>query len=701
VDFRLLARSSHWLAAALAMLAAAPAPAVRFQPLAELQSGIGFTTVLAMGPEDPNAAAAGDGCIYAANGAGTVHRVCFDDTKSVTSNTVVIDLNGDESVSNVQGIAFDPASDPSGEIHLYLGYAVGPDAPYTGRVARAVSDDGGVNYAVDETFITGLTRSSFPLSHQTNGLDFGPDDCIYIAQGNASNAGYDSIRAESRLSGAILRACFKDANGEVDPSFDRDCGDGNTQLPCDVEVYASGLRNPYDLVWHSNGRLYSTDNDANPGFRDDCGAEYNNFGCPCQEPLVNPIGDELNLIEEGRYYGSPNPFLANPAGLQCQGGSAGGKACTTSADCPGGGTCTNLSAVCTDATCGESVHCFYFGDGDPPEPGEDPNGLYEEPIYQAGPGLQGVAEYKPRNDDRFSGAFCSDWNGHLLATGGPGFVRHLSLTSDGRGAILHGLGNLNNAIGLDVVIGPDGTIYVAYFQGGSVTYLVPIEQSDPAAANFFRFCDTSLEAGAWDVPTAPAPLPVGRSGHAAAHLDIAGSDYVFVLGQQGTDEVLRYDVGADAWASSSDAGIPGAPPASPFPLTGPPTSHHKAAVTIGSAIYTIGGLDPFDSSTWLYDGIDDPTANQMSHIGCNGSTQNCQGADQIGTITGIGLRVGRTGRSATRVLRTTGSRSPRCRSRWTTRPARPSMGSSTCSAAVSAGVTPPVRGAPTSRSTIP
>lgn len=27
-------------------------------------------------------------------------------------------------------------------------------------------------------------------------------------------------------------------------------------MPCDVEVYASGLRNAYDFVFHSNGLLY-------------------------------------------------------------------------------------------------------------------------------------------------------------------------------------------------------------------------------------------------------------------------------------------------------------------------------------------------------------------------------------------------------------------------------------------------------------
>ena len=192
------------------------ADAVQFQALQTLQGGIGFTTVLTMGPEDPTPATTGDGCIYAVNGSqGAVHRICFDNNKSVSSDAIVIDLNGAGGTNNTLGIAIDPDSDPAGEIHLYLGYADNNGAPFNGKIARAVSTDGGVTYATDEDFITGLGRSSF--DHQTNGFDFGPDGCLYVAQGNNSNAGYDSQFAENRFSSAMLRACFKNAGGGVDP----------------------------------------------------------------------------------------------------------------------------------------------------------------------------------------------------------------------------------------------------------------------------------------------------------------------------------------------------------------------------------------------------------------------------------------------------------------------------------------------------
>ncbi len=470
-------------------LATAPPPAqgVQFGSVQTLQSGIASCAALTIGPEDPVAASTADGCLYAVNAfSGTVSRICFDASKVVTSSAVVIDLNGGGSVNALLGITFDPASDPAGEMHLYLAYADDNSAPFQGKIARAVSTNGGASYTVDEDFITGLARS--PFDHQTNGLSFGGDGCLYVAQGNASNAGYDSAFAESRLSSAMLRACFKDGSGAVNPAFDRNCGGGNTQQACSVEVYASGLRNPYDLVWHSNGRLYATDNDVNLGFRDNCGAAANTFGCPCQVAGASPVGDELNLIEAGYYYGSPNPARANPASVQCQGGSDGTDACTTDGDCAGSGTCQDLSSFCTGGICGADVQCYYFGDGDPPQPGEDPSGLYRQPIAQVGALLDGISEYRAPFDALLPGSFCSDWDGDLLVTGGPGSVRRFTLSPDGLSAAHPGTGNLSGLVGLDVAVGADGTVYTADFIGARVAYITPVGQPNPLAANFFQPC---------------------------------------------------------------------------------------------------------------------------------------------------------------------------------------------------------------------
>lgn len=67
----------------------------------------------------------------------------------------------------------------------------------------------------------------------------------------------------------------------------------------DVEVFAAGFRNPYDLTLHSNGNLYGTDNGANFGF--------GRRSIDCETDGSDPSeDDELNLLERGLYYGMAN-----------------------------------------------------------------------------------------------------------------------------------------------------------------------------------------------------------------------------------------------------------------------------------------------------------------------------------------------------------------------------------------------------------
>ena len=403
--------------------------AVQFNSLQTLHADLGDTGVLTFSPEDPVPSTNGDGCIYAVNSTqGKVRRICFNASKAPFSTTDVVDLNGASGVNLLLGITIDPTM-PNGEIHLYLAYSDDNTAPFNGKIARAVSTNQGSSFTTDEDFIVGLPRSNF--DHQTNGLEFGPDGCLYIMQGGNSNAGYDSAFAESRLSAALLRACFKNSDGTVNGSFVRNCGGGNTQSPCDVKVYASGLRNPFDLLWHSNGFLYATDNDSNPGFRDSCPNVANTFGCACQAP-IDKLGDEINRIEQGKYYGSPNPYRANPAGVQCNGGANGSDACPPANCATGGGSCQNLSGQCTAADsnlCGQQVQCYYFGGA---QSGPDPNNLYRAPIAQVSDlRFDGFAEYSQRFPKLALGGFCSDWDRDLLATGAPDKVRRFDLAANG------------------------------------------------------------------------------------------------------------------------------------------------------------------------------------------------------------------------------------------------------------------------------
>ena len=100
-------RPTSFLASLALLLACSTAHAVEFAPPVDLAPGIGFTTVVALGPEDPDPSSPADGCVYAVSGEkGEVRRICFDASKTVTSNAAVIDLNGPADAEFTLGLEF-------------------------------------------------------------------------------------------------------------------------------------------------------------------------------------------------------------------------------------------------------------------------------------------------------------------------------------------------------------------------------------------------------------------------------------------------------------------------------------------------------------------------------------------------------------------------------------------------------------------
>jgi glucose/arabinose dehydrogenase len=103
--------------------------------------------------------------------------------------------------------------------------------------------------------ITGL-----PIGrHQNDGIVFGPDGKLYIGHGSTCD---DCVEPDDR-SPTILQA---NADGSG------------------LRIYATGLRNVYDMAFDAQGNLWATDNGSDT---------------PCETV------DELNLIEDGGDYGWP------------------------------------------------------------------------------------------------------------------------------------------------------------------------------------------------------------------------------------------------------------------------------------------------------------------------------------------------------------------------------------------------------------
>jgi hypothetical protein len=174
-----------------------------------------------------------------------------------------------------------------------------------------------------------------------NSLVFGPDGALYLAQGsNGSMGDYDGTwqRIESLLSGATLRLDLQKLKAVTLPLDVRTTTDlavikqapatsmrmsDNTYNPYGSEspltIYASGVRNAYDLVWHSNGQLYMPANGSAAGgntpasvagTRRTDGTFYNGPVVPATTSVQvqNDWLFRVNPLKNVGFFGHPNPF---------------------------------------------------------------------------------------------------------------------------------------------------------------------------------------------------------------------------------------------------------------------------------------------------------------------------------------------------------------------------------------------------------
>lgn len=257
-----------------------------------------------------------DGRLYVGRVSGVITIYTFNDSYGVTATQTVNTVSGLPN-SNILGIGFNPFDAPS-PVKVYVAHSqlfANGGACFTGASAYSgqVSVLTGPSFTTVQPLITQLPVSNH--DHGVNGLVFDNYGDLWIAQGGNTNAGVAGDCTigqipESPLSAGIVQARLTTPgfNGDIEyketasgaPNNDQVFGEIVDVIPgVHVYPYSPGLRNPFDMVWTTQGKLYGTDNGPNNGFGPA------SLSATTQGPDPS-APDELLRLVEGAYYGHAN-----------------------------------------------------------------------------------------------------------------------------------------------------------------------------------------------------------------------------------------------------------------------------------------------------------------------------------------------------------------------------------------------------------
>ncbi len=270
--------------------------------------------------------------LYAATIDGYIHRFDIQNDGTLTNKFVINTLRnhrrGSQVSSNAKtlvGLVVQPGSSPNNPI-VWISYAGAytlTDGPaWDGNIARL----SGSNLQNIRDVVINLPRSK--RDHLTNSIAFEPgnNNFIYFLQGGNTAMGKGDSnwgnREERLLSAALLRLKINPLPNNPINAKTEEGGNYNPYASgAPLTLYATGIRNAYDLVFHSNGQLYvPTNGSAAPGnvpsstpgtfnyvSKDSKAPNYNGPKAPGINGVTPTQRDWLFRVEPGRYYGHPNP----------------------------------------------------------------------------------------------------------------------------------------------------------------------------------------------------------------------------------------------------------------------------------------------------------------------------------------------------------------------------------------------------------
>lgn len=416
-----------------------------------------------------------DGKLFVGQLDGTIHIFTLNAANEVVGSPQVIQAvsqaptaSDDNAPNNcpaangrlVTGVFVDEVGD------LYVSHSdprIGSDQGFQGTVDPACVDiDSGVlsrlkgpNYNVREDLVIGLPRSR--ENHAPNGVQVrtvsGRKE-VLVSTGGNTNLGGPSVQfgnhPEVNLSAGVLVLNLTAWTSTIDASAGSQVGSttGDGEIPGLFEVYADGYRNGFDILVHTNGKLYLNDNAGNKNFGLTPGPAD---GCP-NGAAIDPVPSGLDRLPDNLFIVSPGAYGGHPNVAR--------------------GSCI-------------------YADGTAYSPDKPVDSDYTPPIYTypaVSESTNGLTEYTSL---AFGGQLLGDIITVSTFAGSVAeqAVRAIELDATGT-QVLSQTAIANNLEGpIDVAVAPDGTIFVAEFgkqfggnSGSKIKVLRPINPG-PAGDN--------------------------------------------------------------------------------------------------------------------------------------------------------------------------------------------------------------------------
>ncbi|WP_075834764.1 Ig-like domain-containing protein [Deinococcus marmoris] len=266
-----------------------------------------------------------DNMLYAATLTGEILRFKMQNDGTLDKPEIIKSVQtANNGPRTIIGLKFDPASTAENLIlwisnnYFWDGSQQAPE--WSGKITRL----SGKNLETVQDYVVGLPRSI--RDHETNSISFKPGEngALYVLQGSDSSTGApDDVwgnRPEKLLNAAMLRI---DYSKITQPPLNVKTAEGGSYNPyaagAPLTLYATGIRNAYDMVWAKNGFLYAPANGA--------AASGNTPSTPAALPascanrpdgpytgpavvgktFVGTQNDYLFRVQKGKYYGHPNP----------------------------------------------------------------------------------------------------------------------------------------------------------------------------------------------------------------------------------------------------------------------------------------------------------------------------------------------------------------------------------------------------------